>query len=166
MPLPPDVLPTALALRASLSGLQRTLRAQARAEGLGSAKLSVLAQCARHGALPAAEIARLERVKPQSLTRLLAELEADGLLQRQADPADGRRQLLSLTRAGARSIGDEAARREAALADALAVTLSAAERTQLRAACTLLERLAARLDKPSPMDASAARTPDNPETTP
>jgi len=147
MPVPPDVLPIAVQLRTALSHLQRSLRAQAKAQGLGAAKLSVLSQCLLHGALPGADIARLERVKPQSLTRLLAELEADGLLQRAPDPGDGRRQLLSLTAAGARCVLDEAQRREASLADALATALDADERSRLHAACDLIERLAARLDE-------------------
>jgi len=159
MPLPPDVLPVAVQLRTALSHLQRSLRAQAKAQGLGAAKLSVLSHCFRHGALPGADIARLERVKPQSLTRLLAELEADGLLQREADPHDGRRQLLSLTATGARCVRDEVQRREASLADALATALDADERKRLHAACDLIERLAARLDEAPGEHAATGVTP-------
>jgi hypothetical protein len=46
------------------------------------------------------ELARGEGVRLQSLTRLLAELQAEGWLRRRDDPADGRRSLLALTPKG------------------------------------------------------------------
>ncbi len=47
-----------------------------------------------------ADLARAEMVKPQSMGSLLAELEQDGLVQRQPHPTDGRQILFSLTPAG------------------------------------------------------------------
>lgn len=140
---PPDVLPTALQLRASLSQLQRALRnAAGSPDGLGASALSVLALLSRHGPLPPAAIARLERVRPQSLTRVLGDLEAEGFVRRSADAADARRILLALTEAGARRLGDEVHRREAPLAEAVARSLTAPERARLRAACRVMDRLA------------------------
>ena len=136
----PDILPTAIQLRAALSGLQRELRSHGAAPA--TARLSALALLHRLGPLPPSQLARRERVKLQSLTRLLAELEADGLVTRSPDPADARRSLLTLTPAGARAVTDEAHRREASLAGAIAAHLTASERARLRAACGLLDRLA------------------------
>jgi len=141
-PLPEDVLPTAIHLRSALSGVQRELRARAREDGLGSARLEVLALLHRHGPLAPSQIARRARVRLQSLTRPLAELEAEGLLQRGPDPADARRSLLALAPEGARVLTEEAHRREASLAEAIARRLTAPERARLRAACHLLDRLA------------------------
>ncbi len=139
---PADTLPTAIQLRAALSGLQRELRSQAPGDGPSTAQLGVLALLYRLGPLPPSQVARHERVKLQSLTRLLAEMEAAALVTRGPDPADARRTLLALTPTGARALTDEAHRREASLADAIATRLTAAERARLRAACGLLDRLA------------------------
>jgi DNA-binding MarR family transcriptional regulator len=142
MSYPPDVLPTAIQLRAALAGLQRELRSQTQAEGPSSAGLSVLALLYRLGPLPPSQIARRERVRAQSLTRLLADMEAGAWIQRTPDPADARRTLIALTPQGAQALADEARRREASLADAIARRLTAPERARLRAACGLLDRLA------------------------
>lgn len=137
-----DALPTAIQLRAALSGLQRELRSHAPGDGPSTAQLGVLALLYRLGPLPPSQIARHERVKLQSLTRLLAEMEAAALVARGPDPADARRTLLTLTPTGARALSDEAHRREASLADAIATRLTSTERARLRAACGLLDRLA------------------------
>lgn len=142
MTLPADALPTAIQLRAALSGLQRELRSQAPGDGPSTAQLGVLALLYRLGPLPPSQVARHERVRPQSLTRLIADMEAAALVARGPDPADARRILLTLTPAGARALTDEAHRREASLADAIATRLTSTERARLRAACGLLDRLA------------------------
>jgi DNA-binding MarR family transcriptional regulator len=98
----------------------------------------------RHGALAPTEIATHEGVRPQTLTRLLAELETAGLVQRHADPADARRTLLSLTRAGAHRLGAQVRQREAVLQRAIAA-LPARDRSRLLAACDLLDELASAL---------------------
>ncbi len=136
-----DAVHVAIRLRAAVSALSRQLRAQAPAEGLGAARLSVLSQLYRLGPLTPTQVARQERVKLQTLTRLLADLEAEGLLLRQPDPADARRTLLTLTPAGALVLTGEVHRREASLARALATALDPAERTQLLAACALMDRV-------------------------
>ncbi len=155
MPLPADVLPTAIQLRAAVSHLQRELRAQARADGLGTAKLGVLSLLYRAGTLSPSQIAQRERVKLQSLTRLLAELEADALVRRSADTLDTRRTLLTITPAGAQCLADEAHRREGSLADAIALRLTAPERARLRSACLMLDRIAEALAQaPAPSGAT------------
>ncbi|MDI3381124.1 MarR family winged helix-turn-helix transcriptional regulator [Xenophilus aerolatus] len=139
---PADVLPTAIQLRAAVSGLQRELRSRAPGDGPSTSQLTVLALLHRLGPLPPSGVARHERVKLQSLTRLLAEMEAAALVTREPDPVDARRTLLRLAPAGVRALTDEAHRREASLADAIATRLTNAERARLRAACSLLDRLA------------------------
>ena len=67
---------------------------------MGTLKLSVLSRLGRQGAMSPTELARGEGVRLQSLTRLIAELEAEGWVRRSDDPADGRRSLLALTPAG------------------------------------------------------------------
>ena len=132
----------AVRLRATVSQLTRQLRAALPADGISVAKLSVLGQLHRLGPLTPSELARRERVKLQSLTRLLAELEADGWLLREPHAADGRQSVLSPTALGARALTADVHRREASLVDAIAAVLTHAEQAQLLRACALIDRVA------------------------
>ncbi len=131
----------AVRLRASISGLMRRLRADPGPGALAPAKWSVLAQLHRLGPLAPSELARHERVRLQTLTRLLAEIETTGLIAREIDAADGRRRVLSLTTAGRVLLAAEVHRREASLHLAIRERLTPAERITLLEACTLLDRI-------------------------
>ena len=74
----------------------------------------------------------------------LAALERRGLVERRSDPQDGRRAVLSLTRAGRQARRSRTDARTGQLAEALA-GFSRAELKQLMAAAPLLERLAEQL---------------------
>jgi DNA-binding MarR family transcriptional regulator len=159
MPKPPaDTLHVAVRLRAAVSHLTRHLRSQATADLPGSAKLSVLGQLYRRGPLTPTQLASHERVKLQSLTRLLAEIEAEGSIARRPHDRDARQTVLSLTAAGARLLMAEVHRRESSLASALDTRLNDAERTQLLAACDLIDRVAGALefDPPGPAPGSVS----------
>jgi DNA-binding MarR family transcriptional regulator len=135
----------AIRLRAATSALQRGLRADTAPGALAPAKWSVLAQLHRHGPLAPSQLARHERVRLQTLTRLLAEIEAAGLIVRETDNADARRRVLSLTSSGRALLGAEVHRREASLRSAIQQQLSPAERATLLDACALLERVGSAL---------------------
>ena len=153
-----DARHSALRLRATVSHFTRRLRNALPPDGLSVAKLSVLGLLHRLGPQTPSELARRERVRLQSLTRLLAELEADGWLRRMPHAADGRQSVLSLTRAGVQALTADVQRREASLAGAIGATLSAAERAQLLKACALIERIAEALpDAPAAAPAAAGR---------
>ena len=143
MPSPTASRHCALRLRASVSQLTRELRSTLPPAGLSLAKLSVLAHLHRLGPLTPSDLARRERVKLQSLTRLLADLEADGSVRRTPHPADGRQSVLALTRTGVSQLTADVHRREASLVDAVAHTLDAAECALLLQACALMDRVAA-----------------------
>ena len=151
----PDPAQCASRLRASVSLLSRQLRSgSAGPDGPSVAKLSVLGQLHRHGPCTPTALAGLERVKLQSLTRLLAELEAEGWIGRTPHPSDGRQWLLSLTAEGVRRLKALMRRREAALAEAIGATLDAGQRALLLQACGLIDGIAAALDS----DLLAARS--------
>jgi DNA-binding MarR family transcriptional regulator len=132
----------ALRLRATVSQLTRQLRAALPADGISVAKLSVLGQLHRLGPLTPSELARRERVKLQSLTRLLAELEADGWLSREVHAEDRRQSVLTLTPLGAKALTADVHRREASLVAAIGAVLSETEQAQLLRACALIDRVA------------------------
>src|SRR5579875_64897 len=75
-------------LRAVLSTLIRRLRAENR---FPLAHAAVLSRLEREGERCVSELAAAERVRPQSMAQTVADLEAEGLVQRRPDPADRRR---------------------------------------------------------------------------
>jgi DNA-binding MarR family transcriptional regulator len=104
--------------------------------------VSVLGHLYRRGALTPGELAAADRLQPQSLTRVLAELERAGLAAREQDPADRRRHRIRLTDEGLAALLRDARPRDEWLAGAMERELSPVERELLRLAAPLLERLA------------------------
>jgi len=136
-----DHLPSAARIRSGVVRLNRRLR-QERGDGsLSPGRLEVLGQLHRHGPATPGEIAAALRQRPQSLTRVFAELETEGLMAREAGTVDRRQSLLSLTDAGRRALERDMAERDAWLARAL-VSLNATERGVLELAAELMERIA------------------------
>jgi DNA-binding MarR family transcriptional regulator len=87
------------------------------------------------------QLALHEGVKIQSLTRLLAELEADDWLIRVPHATDGRQSLLSLTPTGRRRLTEAAQEQDIRLAQLIQTMLSAEDRSVLLRACALMEGL-------------------------
>ncbi|MCD9876651.1 MarR family winged helix-turn-helix transcriptional regulator [Streptomyces guryensis] len=128
-------------IRSGLVRLNRRLR-QERGDGcLSPNQLSVLGRLYRHGPATPGEVAAAERQRPQSLTRVFAELEAEGLIAREPGTADRRQSVLSVTEEGLRRVERDMAERDAWLSGALA-SLSPTERGVLELAAALMERLA------------------------
>jgi DNA-binding MarR family transcriptional regulator len=106
------------------------------------AQLAVLSRLERDGASTTSELATQERVRPQSMAATVAELQERGLVDRAPDPLDGRKILIRLTEAGARTLGRERAASQEWLRLALAERLGSAEQAELGRALRLIERLA------------------------
>ena len=135
-------LAAAAHVRRGVASLGRRLRHGRSAASLTTLELSVLGHVHRRGPVSPGGLAGLERVKPQSLTRTLTSLEADGLTLRQPDPADARRSLVAITTAGLTALRTEMDRRDTWLAVAMSAELTDAEIGLLRLAGELMERLA------------------------
>jgi DNA-binding MarR family transcriptional regulator len=131
----------ARALRRSVTLLMRRLRLNRTEEVFSPSKLIVLGSLYRSGPATATDLAARERIRPQSLTRLLASLEERGFVRRQPDGTDRRRLLISLTEDGKKALEKDFRRREAWLATAMTRYLSAAEREALFYASRLLDRI-------------------------
>ncbi|MEU5310093.1 MarR family transcriptional regulator [Streptomyces sp. NPDC021562] len=139
--LPDDhALSDAARIRRALIRLSRRLRRERGDGSLSSNQLVVLGHLHRHGRATPGEIAAAERQRPQSLTRVFAELEAEGLLRREPGTVDRRQSLLSLTEDGRRALEADMAQRDAWLAEALH-TLGETERGVLLLAASVMERL-------------------------
>jgi DNA-binding MarR family transcriptional regulator len=138
----PDVHEVAGALRVSIGLLLRRLR-QTRSDGeLTLPESSALTRLDRGGPATASALAKLEQISPQSMGATLGALEAKGLIERRADPGDGRRAVLSVTDAGSRLLRDKRNARTERLAKALSAGFTPAEIQLLAVASPLLERLA------------------------
>ncbi|MFF4911302.1 MarR family winged helix-turn-helix transcriptional regulator [Streptomyces sp. NPDC001260] len=103
--------------------------------------MTVLGHLRRRGPSTPGQVAEAERQRPQSLMRVFAELEAEGLIVREPGTTDRRRSVLSLTEEGRRALERDMAERDAWLAPALE-TLSETERGVLALAAEVMERLA------------------------
>jgi DNA-binding MarR family transcriptional regulator len=126
-------------LRLILGRLVRRMRAEGR---LPLAQMAVLGRLDRGGTTTVSALATAERVRPQSMSQTVNELEADGLVTRRPDPTDRRQLLVELTDAGNGTLAEERRHREGWLARAIAGDLSPAERRSLEAALEPLRRLA------------------------
>lgn len=132
---------TAIALRRASTRLALRLRAERPADGLGSTGVAVLGQLHRHGELTASEIAAAERIQPQSLTRTLAALEAQHLIERSPDGQDRRRITITLTEHGREVLIDYVRSSDDWLAQAITNRLNPTERAVLHLAAGLLDQL-------------------------
>jgi DNA-binding MarR family transcriptional regulator len=120
--------------------LLRRLRRQDDASGLSAPRLSALSVLVFAGPRTLGELAAAEQVRPPTMSRLVAALEAQGLLARAGDPADARRVILTATARGRQILLAGRARRVAALARELS-GLQPAERAALQRAVEILEGL-------------------------
>jgi DNA-binding MarR family transcriptional regulator len=126
-------------LRLVLGQLMRRLRAEHR---FSLSQGAVLGRLDREGTKSIGDLALAERVRPQSMTQTIGDLEADGLIARRPDPADRRRILVELTELGLGTLEEDRRQREGWLAQAIAEDLSAEEQRVLMQALALLRRLA------------------------
>jgi DNA-binding MarR family transcriptional regulator len=138
----PDTAEVAGALHASIGLLRWRLR-QVRVEGeLSLPERSAMVRLERGGPATPSALARREQISPQGMGATLAALEARGLVERNSDPGDGRRVVMSLTEAGRRALADRRNATAERLAKAMASGFSRRELEQLAAAAPLIERLA------------------------
>jgi len=135
---PGDVHALASELRVVLGRLVRRLRMEHR---FSMTQAAVLGRLDREGLQSISAIAKAERVRPQSMSQTLGELEAEGLIARRPDERDGRRIMVELTDEGRAALQQDRALREGWLAHALEGELSDRERALLEEAVRLLDRL-------------------------
>ena len=128
-------------VRVGLSRLRRRLRETDDRRELTPSQTSVLSRLNRDGPATASVLAAAERVRPQSVAATIAVLEERALVTRRPDPADGRRQLVSLTADAHALLASTAAAREEWLTRALQEHLTEAERDTVIKAMALLDRV-------------------------
>jgi DNA-binding MarR family transcriptional regulator len=104
--------------------------------------VAVIKRLRNDGPSTASVLAAAEHVSHQAITQTLAALKRAGLVRSAADPADGRKSVISVTPAGNRLFESARASRDAWLAQAIGHVISPRERAALEKSIELLERLA------------------------
>ena len=122
--------------------LLRRLRRQDARLGIGPAGLSALSVLVFGGPKTVGELAAIEQVRAPTMSRLLAGLEANGLVVRTSDPADRRTTRVRPTALGKRVLERGRERRVHDLAGRLR-TLTPEDVALLDRAAALIERLVA-----------------------
>jgi DNA-binding MarR family transcriptional regulator len=109
---------TASRLAMSVTRLERRLR-QRSAGGVTASQYAALVTISKRGELTLGELASAEGVAPPSMTRIAANLEQAGLVQRHPDPLDRRVALVALSPQGAEMLREARTRRELYLRERL-----------------------------------------------
>jgi DNA-binding MarR family transcriptional regulator len=120
--------------------LLRRLAREDEALGLSGARLSALSVLEFAGPLSLGQLAAAERVRPPTMSRLVASLEKEGWVEREPAPDDRRQVRLRTTAAGSRLMQQGRRRRAGALAQRLS-RLAPHELAALERATEILERL-------------------------
>jgi DNA-binding MarR family transcriptional regulator len=121
----------------------RFLRTEDVALGVSAPKLSALSVLVFRGPLTMGELAAAEQVTPATISRLVTELEVQGLVVRASDQADARVRVVTPTADGTALLREGRRRRVARLAAAVE-ELGAKDRRVLERAARLLEEMVSR----------------------
>jgi DNA-binding MarR family transcriptional regulator len=117
----------------------RRLRQEAGGE-LSPSLTAALSTVERHGPMTPGEVAARERIQRPTVTRALARLEEQGLIERMPDVRDGRSSLVTATAAGRELLAELRTRKTAFLADRIE-RLGPEDRETLDRAADILERM-------------------------
>jgi DNA-binding MarR family transcriptional regulator len=117
--------------------LARQLRFRRSQSPVSLSQLSALATLATEGPMTPGALAVRERVRPPSMTRVIASLAELGLVDRTAHPVDGRQVLVSVSASGAELLEAERRASREWLARRLA-SLESTQRDTLRDAADLI----------------------------
>jgi DNA-binding MarR family transcriptional regulator len=131
---------TADRLHSAAIHLLRSLRVEDRASGLSAPRLSALSVIVFGGPIAMSALAAAEQVRPPTISRLVAELERLGLVERDPDPADRRGVKVRATAKG-RQLLEEGRRRRVGRLGAALEALPPRERKLLARAAVLIEAL-------------------------
>lgn len=127
--------------------LLRRLRDEDEGAGLSAPRLSALSVIVFAGPITMGDLAAAEQVQPPTISRLVKDLERDGLVARVSDPDDGRVQRVKATAKGRRLLNEGRRRRVERLAADLA-ELPTKDRQLLGRAAKVLKRVTLPRDHP------------------
>ncbi len=128
-------------MRAVFRKLKLRLREHGRRDDLTLSQVSVVLRLEKDGPATVSSLARVEGMRPQSMSAVVTPLHESGLVRGASDPSDGRQTLMSLTPKCLKLLQDGRAARQDWLTTRISQKLSVQERQQLQAALEVLTRL-------------------------
>jgi DNA-binding MarR family transcriptional regulator len=128
-------------IRSVFRRLKQRLREHGGRNDLTPSQISVLLRLEQDGSATVSSLARVEGMRPQSMSAVVTPLQEAGLVRGAPDPVDGRQTLMSLTPKCLKALHKDRAARQDWLTTTIAHKLSAHEQEKLRAALELLARL-------------------------
>jgi DNA-binding MarR family transcriptional regulator len=137
-----DAATLAAEIRGVIGKLRRRLREQTNSWDVTPSQVGVLLRLEKGGPATVSGLARAEGMRPQSMSSVVATLEAAGLVTAAPDPTDKRQSLLSLTETCRKKIREDRSARQDWLSRVLQARLSPRELAQVAAAVELLKQLA------------------------
>lgn len=135
-----EVMAAAAELRALIGRLRRKLQDQAPG-GFTPSQVSAMARLLGDGPTTLTALARVEGMRPQSMSVIIAALEAANYVERTPDPTDGRQTILAATPVAREAATLVQAAKDDWLFTAIRVQLSDAEQADLARSIPLLARL-------------------------
>ena len=132
------------AIHSAAIHLLRKVRKEDDRTGITPGRLSALSVLVFGGPMRMTDLARAEHVKPPTITRIVAALEAEELAKRTSDANDGRSARIEATPRGARLMHEGRRRRVMQLARALD-EVPKPELEILARAADIIERLASKI---------------------
>ena len=140
--MPKDRLEPVTEFRRSITRFGRLLAASMPRGQLTPTKLTALGILRREGPLSASALASRLGILPQSLTRILTDLEGENLLTRTRDARDGREHILEPTAKALALMREEGKRRDAIMRDVMQRALTPVEIDLLFVAAKAINKLA------------------------
>lgn len=134
-------LATASELRQLVGKLRRKLSEQATPGDFTPSQISVLTRLLQDGPTTLTALARAEGMRPQSMSAIVAALDAVGYVTGAPDPTDGRQTILSLTEMATTTINANRVAKDDWLSHAIREKYDQREQAELTRAVELLRRL-------------------------
>ncbi|WP_093085780.1 MarR family winged helix-turn-helix transcriptional regulator [Pseudonocardia oroxyli] len=132
-----ELIEEASRLRLGIARLQRRIRIDS---GDSPLQLAVLSTIELHGALRVSELAKIEAVSVATMSRVVTALCEKALVERTADPLDGRGKLVALSHVGRARLQETRSLRTTLVARRLS-RLDEEHRAAIRAALPAIESL-------------------------
>jgi DNA-binding MarR family transcriptional regulator len=128
-------------MRAVFRKLKLRLREHGGRDDLTPSQVSVLLRLEKDSSTTVSSLARMEGMRPQSMSAVVTPLQESGLVSGSPDPSDGRQTLMSLTPKCLKLLQEGRAARQDWLTTRISQKLSVQEQEKLQAALALLTRL-------------------------
>ncbi len=139
-----DSLEIATSLHRAAIRLLRTVRVADDETGVSAPKLSALSVLTFGGAMSLSALARAEQVTPATMSKLVSDLEAEGLVAKRADSEDRRSVRIEVTVRG-RALMEEGRKRRLALLQKRLAKLTRDDRILLDRAAEIMLKLSSEI---------------------